>query len=716
MSAGYNCSLSGAPCSEPVVTRTGYVFERANLAHWFATQGAICPVTRLPLNPTADVFPAAPVMATTTTPTLHGTMPAALGTLPGTLPPGLGTLPGTLPPGLGTLPGTLPPGLGTMPAPVPQQPYYPSAPAPAALSQPQQQQPTMPQQHELQPLQQQPQPQPQPQQPQPQQQYYSPAPAPAPMTSSNGYPIAPAGAPTMPPGAPTGPALTSSPEPVPSTLTAAPASIAASPPSQAPGSMTVAPSTAAVYRMPSTSQYSGHPSNAPPGSLYGGNGDDAASSARADSIAGLSRAPTNAGSMRIVGSAAAPPDETASRRASQMQQMLTDTELVDSLAGQDYRYAPALAAGADGMTSTERLVAKAQAAKVYRPWFVWIMSALQIAGLVVSLVVNKNVYGSLIQTSPQFNYMIGPASETLIRVGARFAPCMRDSTLLSVPSRGNSSIGCTWPAAPLASGGVHQCGFLDLCGQFVSSSTPANQVTANQGFRFILPMFLHAGLVHLLMNLSVQLSLVKSLEMDWGWWRIAPVYILSGIFGFLFGGAFSPEFSPSVGCSGAIFGMVALVLIDHIQTWKLLHRPTAGLMRLLFVIIITFFIGLFPQVDNFSHIGGFLIGLLLGVVVMPNINLSCCSSAGRKAKPTLLPGSAGAGDGGTNPRSSGGWRLFGFSPLNLAVRAAGLIVAGVLFAVMTSAFYKGDGNSTCSWCKYIDCIPAFGQCSVSGSS
>ncbi|KNE64016.1 hypothetical protein AMAG_09075 [Allomyces macrogynus ATCC 38327] len=707
MSSGYNCSLSGAPCTDPVVTRTGYVFERANLAHWFTTQGAICPVTRLPLNPTADVFPAAPVMATTT-PTLHGTMPAALGTLPGTLPPGLGTLP-----------GTLPPGLGTMPAPVPQQPDYPSAPAPAALPQPQQEQLTMSQQHELQPLQQQPQPQAQQLQQQP---YYSPAPAPAPMANPYGYPVVPAGAPTMPPGAPTGPALTNSPEPVLSTVAAAaPASIAAPPPSQppappsAPGSMTAAASTAAVYRMPSTSQYSGHPSNAPPASLFGG-GDDAAS-ARADSVAGLSRAPTNAGSMRIVGSAAPPPDETASRRASQMQQMLTDTELVDSLAGQDYRYAPALAAGADGMTSTERLVAKAQAAKVYRPWFVWIMSALQIAGLVVSLVVNKNVYGSLIQTSPQFNYMIGPSSETLIRVGARFAPCMRDSTLLSVPSRGNSSIGCTWPTAPLASGGVHQCGFLDLCGQFVSSSTPANQVTANQGFRFILPMFLHAGLVHLLMNLSVQLSLVKSLEMDWGWWRIAPVYILSGIFGFLFGGAFSPEFSPSVGCSGAIFGMVALVLIDHIQTWKLLHRPTAGLMRLLFVIIITFFIGLFPQVDNFSHIGGFLIGLLLGVVVMPNINLSCCSSAGRKAKPTLLPGSAGAGgDGGTNPRSSGGWRLFGFSPLNLAVRAAGLIIAGVLFAVMTSAFYKGDGDSTCSWCKYIDCIPAFGQCSVSGSS
>ncbi|KNE67514.1 hypothetical protein AMAG_11972 [Allomyces macrogynus ATCC 38327] len=708
MSSGYNCSLSGAPCTDPVVTRTGYVFERANLAHWFATQGAICPVTHLPLNPTADVFPAAPVMATST-PTLHGTMPAALGTLPGTLPPG----------GLGTLPGTLPPGLGTMPAPVPgtvqQQPYYEAAPAPAALpqpQQPQQQPPAMPQpqpQSKLQPL--------PPQQQEPQQQYYSPAPAPAPMSNPYGYPVAPAGAPTMPPGAPTGLALTSSPEPVPSTLAApTPASIAASPPSQEPGSIAAAASTAAVYRMPSTSQYSGHPSNAPPGSVYGGGGGDAAS-ARADSIAGLSRAPTNAGSMRIAGSSAAPLDETASRRASQMQEMLTDTELVDSLAGQDYRYAPALAAGADGMTSTERLVAKAQAAKVYRPWFVWIISALQIAGLVVSLVVNKNFYGSLIQTSPQFNYMIGPASETLIRVGARFAPCMRDSTLLSVPSRGNSSIGCTWPAAPLASGGIHQCGFLDLCGQFVSSSTPANQVTANQGFRFILPMFLHAGFVHLLMNLSVQLSLVKSLEMDWGWWRIAPVYILSGIFGFLFGGAFSPEFSPSVGCSGAIFGMVALVLIDHIQTWKLLHRPTAGLMRLLFVIIITFFIGLFPQVDNFSHIGGFLIGLLLGVVVMPNINLSCCSSAGRKAKPTLLPGSAGAGDGsGTNPRSSSGWRLFGFSPLNLAVRAAGLIVAGVLFAVMTSAFYKGDGNSTCSWCKYIDCIPAFGQCSVSGSS
>ena len=47
-----------------------------------------------------------------------------------------------------------------------------------------------------------------------------------------------------------------------------------------------------------------------------------------------------------------------------------------------------------------------------------VMTAL----MVYELVRNNQLTGSVIATSPQFNYMIGPSSEVLINIGARFIP------------------------------------------------------------------------------------------------------------------------------------------------------------------------------------------------------------------------------------------------------------------------------------------------------
>jgi hypothetical protein len=42
--------------------------------------------------------------------------------------------------------------------------------------------------------------------------------------------------------------------------------------------------------------------------------------------------------------------------------------------------------------------------------------------MIYELVRNKQLTGSVIATSPQFNYMIGPSSDVLINIGARFIP------------------------------------------------------------------------------------------------------------------------------------------------------------------------------------------------------------------------------------------------------------------------------------------------------
>lgn len=56
------------------------------------------------------------------------------------------------------------------------------------------------------------------------------------------------------------------------------------------------------------------------------------------------------------------------------------------------------------------------------PVMTWLLMAIMACLMIWELVVNKQKTGSVIATKPTFNYMIGPSSEVLINIGARFVP------------------------------------------------------------------------------------------------------------------------------------------------------------------------------------------------------------------------------------------------------------------------------------------------------
>ena len=118
-----------------------------------------------------------------------------------------------------------------------------------------------------------------------------------------------------------------------------------------------------------------------------------------------------------------------------------------------------------------------------RPWLCYVFGTIIVIVLAVELAQSAQRTGKVIQTSP-LNYMIGPSSELLINVGARFTACMRD-----VPEISNMSFACL--NSTLANPTV--CGLHDICG-FSSASYP------HQTFRFFTAMWLHVGVVHLLLN------------------------------------------------------------------------------------------------------------------------------------------------------------------------------------------------------------------------
>lgn len=84
-------------------------------------------------------------------------------------------------------------------------------------------------------------------------------------------------------------------------------------------------------------------------------------------------------------------------------------------------------------------------------------------------------------------------------------------------------------------------------------------------WRFILPIFLHVGIIHLIINMLVQITASAQVEREMGTIPFLIVYMLGGIYGFVLGGNFTRTGIPSVGASGALFATVRPVLKNKIQ-------------------------------------------------------------------------------------------------------------------------------------------------------
>ena len=132
-------------------------------------------------------------------------------------------------------------------------------------------------------------------------------------------------------------------------------------------------------------------------------------------------------------------------------------------------------------------------------------------------------------------------------------------------------------------------------------------LAAGEAWRLVTPVFLHAGLLHIGVNMYSLWALGPAVERFFGHARFLIVYLLSGISGVLLSLVMSPD--PSVGASGAIFG-----LLGALATFLYLHRATFGqlgamqLRQLVFVALINLGMGLAPGIDNWGHVGGLVAG------------------------------------------------------------------------------------------------------------
>ncbi|KAG8530254.1 uncharacterized protein KY384_004755 [Bacidia gigantensis] len=213
------------------------------------------------------------------------------------------------------------------------------------------------------------------------------------------------------------------------------------------------------------------------------------------------------------------------------------------------------------------------------PWVVYTLTLIQCVVFIAELAKNGKLDCSVvvmarntnalpgaltkspIEIHPQFNPMIGPSPYVLINMGARYVPCMRktDLTLQDI----------TWPCPNSTSTDItdktNSCHLNNLCGFGAAAYT--DKSLPHQWYRFILPMFLHAGFIHIAFNMLLQILLGGDMEREIGSIRFTIVYLSSGIFGFVLGGNFAPEGIASTGASGSLFGIIALLLLDLLYHW-----------------------------------------------------------------------------------------------------------------------------------------------------
>lgn len=132
-------------------------------------------------------------------------------------------------------------------------------------------------------------------------------------------------------------------------------------------------------------------------------------------------------------------------------------------------------------------------------------------------------------------------------------------------------------------------------------------VADGESYRLLTAAFLHGGLVHLALNMYALYLFGPPLEGALGRVRFITLYFVSALGGSAVSYAFSNPAQPSLGASGAIFGLLGAFLVVS----RRMGRDTTGVLILL---AINFVYGLIvPRIDWHAHLGGLITGVLTAV-------------------------------------------------------------------------------------------------------
>jgi membrane associated rhomboid family serine protease len=134
--------------------------------------------------------------------------------------------------------------------------------------------------------------------------------------------------------------------------------------------------------------------------------------------------------------------------------------------------------------------------------------------------------------------------------------------------------------------------------------------------------FLHADIIHIALNMWCLWSLGRLAERLFGKWQTFAIYMVTGVGGAILSIANNPQHG-ELGASGAVFGIVGAVIAGvkfgdldiSAGEKKAIVSSAVSFAVLNFVLGLSgnFGVGMFANVDNMCHLGGFVTGLMVGL-------------------------------------------------------------------------------------------------------
>lgn len=142
-------------------------------------------------------------------------------------------------------------------------------------------------------------------------------------------------------------------------------------------------------------------------------------------------------------------------------------------------------------------------------------------------------------------------------------------------------------------------------------------IMEGQYWRLLTATFMHFGFEHILNNMLILVCAGVILEDVLGHIKYLLFYVISGLGGSILSYlqmCYSGDYAVSAGASGAIFGIIGgllWIVIRHKGRYETLTGK-----GLLFMIVISLYYGVRSgDVDNWGHLGGLLMGFLMGIIL-----------------------------------------------------------------------------------------------------
>ncbi len=151
---------------------------------------------------------------------------------------------------------------------------------------------------------------------------------------------------------------------------------------------------------------------------------------------------------------------------------------------------------------------------------------------------------------------------------------------------------------------------LSLSRLYVQGSLIPAEVASGEYWRLVTAAFLHGSLIHIATNMISLYLLGLPLERMLGRGRFLTIYLLSLLGSSVSVMLFSPAFSPTIGASGAIYGLMGALVV----TFK---RFGFDLRQLLVVVALNVYITFqVPGISWQGHLGGLVVGAIAGAAMV----------------------------------------------------------------------------------------------------